>query len=88
MQRSALELLTCLDSASVAESLSVMLENEKLMHGKKCDYLASSDGAKITKDDRGKIADYFHNVATKLKIESRCRCIDNGCDGLVPFHGI
>lgn len=69
MQRSALELLTCLDSASVAESLSVMLENEKLMHGKKCDYLASSDGAKITKDDRGKIADYFHNVATKLKID-------------------
>ena len=69
MQRSVLELLTCLDSASVAESLSVMLENEKLMHGMKCDYLASSDGAKITKDDRGKIADYFHNVATKLKID-------------------
>ena len=70
MQRSALELLTCLDSASVAESLSVMLEIEKLMNGMKRDYLlANSDGAKITKDDRGKIADYFHNVATKLKID-------------------
>jgi hypothetical protein len=70
MQRSALELLTCLDSASVAESLSVMLEIEKLMNGMKCDYLlANSDGAKITKDDRGKIADYFHSAATKLKID-------------------
>jgi hypothetical protein len=46
-----------------------MLENEKLMHRKMCDYLANSDGAKITKDDRGKIADYFHNVSTKLKID-------------------